>query len=134
MTYKVTVSSGNNYSSKLSPTNTIRANLSYNVGASSENNYPVKLSPTSAVRANFSYNIEILPVNLDDLNDVTITGNPDNYVLMYDSSIGQWVNKNPDEVLSAATTDPISPGLPADFENQLDIDLDNKIDLDAGTF
>jgi RecA/RadA recombinase len=41
---------------------------------------------------------------------------------------------NPDEVLSAATTEPIQPGLPADFENQLDIDLDDRINLDAGGF
>jgi hypothetical protein len=53
---------------------------------------------------------------------------------MYDAASGKWKDRNPDEVLSAATTEPISPGLPADFENQLDIDLGNKIDLDAGTF
>jgi hypothetical protein len=108
--------------------------MTYKVTVSSGNNYSVRVSPKSNVKANLSYNIEILPVNLDELNDVTITGNPDKYVLMYDSSLGKWVNKNPDEVLSAATTDPISPGLPQDFENQLDIDLDNKIDLDAGSF
>lgn len=110
--------------------------MTYKVIVSSGNNYSIKVSQPQNVKANLSYNLEILPVNLDDLNDVTITGNPDKYVLMYDSALGQWVNKNPDEVLSAATTDttPGYEGLPANFENQLDIDLDNKIDLDAGEF
>jgi hypothetical protein len=101
--------------------------MTYKVIVSSGNDYSIRTTQQIQI---------LLPVNLDDLNDVTITGNPDNYVLMYDSALGQWVNKNPDEVLSAAVTDttPGYEGLPANFENQLDIDLDNKIDLDAGTF
>lgn len=108
--------------------------MTYKVTVSSGNNYSIRLASKPNIKANLSYNIEILPVNLDDLNDVTITGNPDKYVLMYDTFLGKWVNKNPDELLSASVTETTSPGLPQDFENQLDIDLDNKIDLDAGTF
>lgn len=108
--------------------------MTYKVVVNSGDSYSVRVTPASNFKTQLSYNIEILPVNLDDLNDVTITGDPDKYVLMYDANLGQWVNKNPDEVLSAATTEPLQPGLPSDFENQLDVDLDNKIDLDAGEF
>ena len=45
---------------------------------------------------------------------------------------------NPDEVLNAsAETETIQPGLvgyATTFLNRLDTDLDNRIDLDAGTF
>lgn len=59
----------------------------------------------------------------------------DKYVLMYDAVTQKYKMVNPDEVLSAAsTTETIQPGLPADFENVLDVDLDNRIDLDAGAF
>lgn len=108
--------------------------MTYKVTYSSGNNYSVKLGKSQKYKASVSYGLEIMPQNLDELFDVEISGNNDNYVLMYDASTGKWRDRNPDEVLSAATVDPISPGLPSDFENQLDVDLDNKIDLDAGTF
>lgn len=95
--------------------------------------YNVKLSQQN-YKVSLLSKIEIMPVNLDELLDVEISGNNDKYVLMYDAATGKWRDVNPDNVLSAATTEPISPGLPANFENQLDVDLDNKIDLDAGTF
>lgn len=55
---------------------------------------------------------------------------------MYDSSIQKWRNLNPDEVLYNATVDQSLgyDGLPAEFEEKLNIDLNNKIDLDAGDF
>ena len=77
-----------------------------------------------------------VPAKLQDLIDVGITetDKKDKYVLMYDSAIGIYKLVNPDEVLSAAVEEPLQPGLPSDFTNQLDVDLDNKIDLDAGEF
>lgn len=109
--------------------------MTYKVVFSSNYNYSVKSSQPLNLKTSLGNTIELLmPVNLDELNDVQISGNNDKYVLMYDASDGKWKDVNPDEVLSAATTEPISPGLPSDFENQLDIDLDNRIDLDAGTF
>jgi hypothetical protein len=108
--------------------------MTYKVTFSSGNNYSVKSSQPSNYKVSVSYGMEIMPQNLDELFDVEISGTNDKYVLMYDAATGKWRDRNPDEVLSAATTDPISPGLPAVFENQLDVDLDNKIDLDAGTF
>lgn len=72
--------------------------------------------------------------SLSDLSDVDTTGIQDSYVLMYDATTQKYKGVNPDTVLSKAATEPISPGLPADFEGVLDVDLDNKIDLDAGGF
>jgi hypothetical protein len=80
--------------------------------------------------------IAVVPQRLSDLLDVEITGSPDKYVLMYDSTSQKWKNLNPDEVLYNATVDQSLgyDGLPAEFEEKLNIDLNNKIDLDAGTF
>lgn len=105
--------------------------MTYKVTVSSGNNYSVKVGKPSNYKAGVKYQ---MPQNLNELSDVEISGNNDKYVLMYDATLGKWVDVNPDEVLSAATTEPIQPGLPADFENQLDVDLDDRIDLDAGSF
>jgi len=77
-----------------------------------------------------------VPARLEDLIDVSVDLNnkKDKYVLMYDVNLNKYKLVNPDDVLSAATSEPIQPGLPADFQNQLDIDLDDRIDLDAGSF
>jgi hypothetical protein len=53
---------------------------------------------------------------------------------MFDQETNQYVAVNPDEVLRSAVTDPISPGLPDEFLDQLDTDLDNRIDFDGGEF
>lgn len=100
--------------------------MTYRVTFSPNNNY--------SVRVNLDPSIQVMPQNLNELEDVEISGTRDKYVLMYDASTGKWRDVNPDDVLSAATTEPIQPGLPQDFENQLDIDLDNRIDLDAGVW
>ncbi len=109
--------------------------MTYKVSLSSPYNFSVKASQPKDYKASLSYNIEIMPQNLDELTDVEISGNNDKYVLMYDASTNKWRDVNPDAVLSAASdTETIQPGLPNDFVNTLDVDLDNKIDLDAGTF
>jgi beta-lactamase class A len=70
--------------------------------------------------------------NLSELLDVDIVGKSDKYVLMYDNATKKWTAVNPDEVLSAAsTTETTQPGLPTNFVDELDVDLDDKIDLDA---
>jgi hypothetical protein len=108
--------------------------MTYKVTFTSPYNYSVKTSQPVNPKVTLGYNIEIMPQKLEELEDVEISGTNDKYVLMYDAASEKWKDVNPDEVLSAATTEPISPGLPQDFENQLDIDLDNKIDLDAGSW
>jgi len=73
--------------------------------------------------------------NLSDLQDVDITGLEDGYVIMYNATTGKYKAVNPDTILSAASnTELTQPGLPNDFINTLDTNLDDKIDLDAGTF
>lgn len=108
--------------------------MTYKVSVSSGNNYSIKLSQRADYTVDLSSRIEVMPQNLNELSDVDISGNNDMYVLMYDASTGKWRDVNPDTVVSAATTEPIQPGLPSDFMDQMDIDLDNRIDLDAGSF
>ena len=77
----------------------------------------------------------IMARTLDELLDVDVTGVSDKYVIMYDAKTKKYTAVNPDEVLSASsTTEPQQPGLPNDFVDTLDTDLDDRIDLDAGTF
>jgi hypothetical protein len=109
--------------------------MTYKVVFNSSNNYSVKSSAPIQYKASLSNFIEIMPQNLDELTDVEISGNNDKYVLMYDASTNKWRDVNPDVVLSASSnTETTQPGLPGDFVNTLDVDLDNKIDLDAGGF
>lgn len=108
--------------------------MSYKVSVSSGNNYSVKLTQPILSKVNLGYNLEIMPQRLNELSDVEISGNNDMYVLMYDSASGKWKDVNPDAVVSAAATEPIQPGLPQDFMDQMSIDLDNTIDVDAGSF
>lgn len=70
-----------------------------------------------------------------DLTDFDDTNKNDQYVITYNATTGKYQLVNPDTVLSsAAVTELIQPGLPADFNDTLDVDLDNRIDLDAGSF
>ena len=109
--------------------------MTYKVSVSSGYNYSIKTSVPIKPKVTLGYTFEIMPQNLDELTDVEISGNNDKYVLMYDAPTGKWKDRNPDEVLSAASnTETTQPGLPNDFINTLDVDLDDKIDLDAGTF
>ena len=72
---------------------------------------------------------------LEELLDVDLTDVKDKYVIMYDANTGKYTAVNPDDVLSASsTTETTQPGLPTNFIDTLDTDLDDKIDLDAGTF
>ena len=77
----------------------------------------------------------IMARTLEELLDVDVSGVSDKYVIMYDATTQKYTAVNPDEVLSASsTTETTQPGLPNDFVDTLDTDLDDRIDLDAGTF
>lgn len=77
----------------------------------------------------------IMARTLNELLDVNVTGVRDKYVIMYDATTQKYTAVNPDDVLSASSnTETTQPGLPGDFVNTLDVDLDDRIDLDAGTF
>jgi hypothetical protein len=73
-------------------------------------------------------------LKLGTLSDVDVSGTRDKYVLMYDENTNEYRLVNPDEVLKASVVDPIQPGLPDEFLDQLDNDLDNRIDFDAGEY
>ena len=75
----------------------------------------------------------VVAENLSELADVSVSdlAGSDNYVLTYDATLQKFVLVPADNVLSSAVED---DQLPDDFINQLDTDLDDKIDLDGGTF
>lgn len=64
----------------------------------------------------------------------TTAGSGDGYVLMFDASAQTFRFVNPDEVLSQAVNELQQPGLPGDFLDELDTELDNRINVDAGTW
>jgi hypothetical protein len=109
--------------------------MTYKVKVSSSSNInQVKVKSKSKVKAEVVSGV-IMARTLDELLDVDLSGVNDKYVIMYDASTQKYKAVNPDAVLSASSsTEIIQPGLPNDFINTLDVDLDNKIDLDAGSF
>jgi hypothetical protein len=77
----------------------------------------------------------VAATRLEDLINFDGSNKNDQYVIMYNSSTQKYELVNPDKVLSSAAVDePIQPGLPNDFVDELDVDLDDRIDLDAGNF
>ena len=102
-----------------------------------QNSYSVRLNtynPTPKFKVTVSAEVSQVAGSFSNLDDVDISGVSDNYVIAYDAALQKFVAVNPDEILTAAVTDPVSPGIPGTFVDQLDADLDNKIDLDAGNF
>ena len=101
------------------------------------NDYLISLDGAGASQFTVSVEKTIVADRLSDLSDVSVSdlGNKDQYVLVYDAIQKKYKLVNPDVVLSsAASTELNAPGLPADFEDVLDVDLDNRIDVDAGSF
>jgi hypothetical protein len=68
----------------------------------------------------------------NQLLDVDVSGVNDKYVIMYDAALQKFIPVDPDDVLSASVT--TNAGISTVFIDALDVDLDNKIDLDAGSF
>jgi hypothetical protein len=96
--------------------------------------YQVRVSSKSKIKATVASGA-VMARTLNELLDVDVSGVGDKYVIMYNATTGKYTAVNPDLVLSAASnTETTQPGLPNDFINNLDVDLDDKIDLDAGTF
>lgn len=75
-----------------------------------------------------------VPSRMEDLINFDATNNKDKYLIMYDGSTQTYRAVNPDDILINAVTETDSPGLPPEFTDQLVQDLDNQIDVDAGTF
>lgn len=61
--------------------------------------------------------------------DYTVLG--DGYVLVYNKNKNKFVFVDPDEVLRKSAEDLV---IPQEFIDELGDNLDNKIDMDSGTF
>ena len=70
---------------------------------------------------------------LSDLADVSVTNLPakDNHILSYNATTQRYELIPADQLLQVAASD---SQLPVQFVQQLEADLDNQIDLDAGGF
>jgi hypothetical protein len=79
-------------------------------------------------------NEDLSTLTLGELFNVTEAGVLDKYLIMYDQTESRWKAVNPDEVFTAAVEESTQPGISTVFLDQLDVDLDNRIDVDAGTF
>ena len=75
----------------------------------------------------------VVAENLSELADVSVSDldGSDKFVLTYDAALKKFVLVPADNVLTSAAAD---AGLPDSFINQLEVDLDNQIDLDGGSF
>ena len=93
----------------------------FQVRLNSTNNYTVTQEKT--VVAEF----------LSDLADVSVPNraSQDKYVLSYNAATQKYELVSADSVLTTAAAD---SALPPTFVTQLDVELDNKIDMDAGSF
>ena len=77
--------------------------------------------------------------DLANLQDVDASGQSDRWVLVYDAASNAYKFVDPDEVINAAanvtpTSGTSSVGLSTAAVDYLDKALDDKIDVDAGTF
>jgi len=89
----------------------------------------IKLSRTSSVKVKTQIAI---PESLSGVTDVDVSNVQDGYILMYNEELGRYAFVDPDDVLIKSTL--TNEGLPQDFLNKLDVDLDDRIDLDGGEF
>ena len=93
--------------------------------------YLVKRSGTK--KFNVTQEKTVVAENLSELADVSVSNLPgsDKFVLAYNATLEKFELIAADAVLTNAAAD---ADLPDSFVQQLDVDLDNKIDLDGGSF
>ena len=125
MAYKVSLQSGSNKTVRLSSTGIL--------GTSGGGSFSIKLAGGGAGGS--------VARNLSELGDISTDGAQNRWVLVFDQPSGTFKFVNPDEVVDAAVGAntvpggaPASTGLSADTIDYLDQALDDKIDLDGGTF
>ena len=128
MTYKVSLQGSSNKSVRLASTGI----LGTSGGGSS---FTIQLSGGSGSGGGS------VAKKLTDLNDISTSGAQNRWVLIYDAPTNTFKFVNPDEVVDAAVGAntvpggaPAAAGLSTDTIDYLDQALDDKIDLDAGTF
>jgi hypothetical protein len=103
----------------------------YQIKLDTNNSY--KVTSNFVTRYKVNQEKTVVAEFLSDLADVSVSDLPgkDQYVLTYDATLAKYVLIPADQILSSAAAD---SQLPADLTDVLDVDLDNRIDLDAGTF
>ncbi len=99
-----------------------------------QQNIKVRVGQQNAIKVVSSLDGSNSSLSLSSLSDVDTSSVSDKYLLAYNSSTDKYEFINPDEILISAVTEPNQVGLPTTFINALDVDLDNKIDVDAGNF
>ena len=113
--------------------------MSYNVSLGSNNSFSVRLTGSTddfkVLLAGGGTGVG----DLANLQDVDASGQSDRWVLVYDAASNAYKFVDPDEVINAAanvtpTSGTSSVGLSTAAVNYLDQALDDKIDVDAGTF
>ena len=72
-----------------------------------------------------------VPGSFLELNDFDVTGLQDGSTIVYNAVTKTFVAVSPDQILADAASD---GSLPTAFEDVLDVSLDNRIDMDAGSF
>ena len=121
--------------------------MNYKVTLSDSVNHTVKIADTSTFKVEQlggSGGDGSVAKNLSELNDVDrsqLGTGSNRFVLIFDEPSNAFKFVNPDEVIDAAAGSstvpggaPLADGFSAETINELDTALDNKIDLDAGTF
>ena len=93
----------------------------------------VRVSKKRSIKATVASGT-IMARTFGELLDVNVENAGDKYLIMYDGTQQKYVAINPDDVLVNAVQELVSPGLPAEFKDQLSVDLDNEIDFDGGTW
>jgi hypothetical protein len=97
----------------------------------------VQVDLNSTLETEVLANVANKLTDLIDVNSAGITTTSFNYVLVYDAPVNKFKFVDPDDVLVAAaatTGQTASPGLPEPFLGRLDVDLDNRINIDGGSF
>lgn len=73
-------------------------------------------------------------LELGDLVNVNDDDRRDKYLIMFNELLNEYRAVNPDEVLIASVEEPEQPGLPDELLDELDVELDNRIDFDGGEY
>ena len=128
MVYKVSLQGSSNRSVRLSSTGTLGT-------TGGKSGFTIQLSGGGGSGGGS------VAKKLTDLNDISTSGAQNRWVLIYDEPTDTFKFVNPDEVVDAAVGAntvpggaPTSTGLSSDTIDYLDTALDDKIDLDGGTF
>jgi hypothetical protein len=108
--------------------------MTYQVSVNTNRTFAIRANGQNKLKVQTSVGGVQVPARFSDLEDYNSSGVQDKYVLMYDAATQTYVPVNPDIVLSNAATESSSVGLPTSFVNQLDTQLDNKINFDGGVF